>query len=106
MVRGRSRDTLHPMNSTPPQRLTRSSTDKYIGGVSGGLGAYFGIDPTLVRVGWIFTTLVTGGAGSSPTSPCSRCPTGTTPCRTATAGTMPIQVPPPPRAPPNDGFPG
>ena len=51
------------MNSTPPQRLTRSSTDKYIGGVSGGLGAYFGIDPTLVRVGFVFTTLVTGGAG-------------------------------------------
>jgi phage shock protein C len=50
------------MNSTPPQRLTRSSTDKKIGGVSGGLGAYFGIDPTLVRVGWIFSTLVTGGA--------------------------------------------
>jgi phage shock protein PspC (stress-responsive transcriptional regulator) len=51
------------MNSTPPQRLTRSSTDKYVGGVSGGLGAYFGIDPTLVRVGFVFTTLVTGGAG-------------------------------------------
>jgi phage shock protein PspC (stress-responsive transcriptional regulator) len=51
------------MNSTPPQRLTRSSTDKYIGGVSGGLGQYFGIDPTVVRVGFVFTTLITGGAG-------------------------------------------
>jgi phage shock protein PspC (stress-responsive transcriptional regulator) len=51
------------MNSTPPQRLTRSSSDKYIGGVSGGLGQYFGIDPTLVRVGFVFTTLITGGAG-------------------------------------------
>jgi phage shock protein C len=50
------------MNSTPPQRLNRSTTDRYIGGVSGGLGTYFGIDPTLVRVGWIFTTLITGGA--------------------------------------------
>ena len=51
------------MNSTPPQPLTRSTTDKKIGGVSGGLGHYFGIDPTIVRVGFVFTTLITGGAG-------------------------------------------
>jgi phage shock protein PspC (stress-responsive transcriptional regulator) len=44
------------------KRLTRSSTDKYVGGVSGGLGRYFDIDPTLVRVGWIVSTLITGGA--------------------------------------------
>ena len=48
------------MNSTT--RLTRSSDDRYIGGVSGGLGRYFDIDPTIVRVGFIFATLVTGGA--------------------------------------------
>jgi phage shock protein PspC (stress-responsive transcriptional regulator) len=50
------------MNSTPPHRLTRSSTDKYVSGVSGGLGEHFGVDPTIVRVGWVFATLVTGGA--------------------------------------------
>jgi phage shock protein C len=50
------------MNSTPPHRLTRSSTDKYVSGISGGLGEHFGIDPTIVRVGWVFATLVTGGA--------------------------------------------
>jgi phage shock protein PspC (stress-responsive transcriptional regulator) len=50
------------MNTTSPQRLTRSSTDKYVGGVSGGLGTHFGVDPTLVRVGWVFAALVTGGA--------------------------------------------
>jgi phage shock protein PspC (stress-responsive transcriptional regulator) len=44
------------------KRLTRSTNDRYIGGVSGGLGAYFDIDPTLVRVGWIVSTLITGGA--------------------------------------------
>jgi phage shock protein C len=49
------------MNTTP--RLTRSTTDKYIGGVSGGLGQHFGVDPTIVRVGFIVTTLITGGAG-------------------------------------------
>jgi len=31
-------------------------------GFSGGLGAYFDMDPTLVRVGWVFATLVSGGA--------------------------------------------
>ena len=50
------------MNSTPPHRLTRSSTDKYISGISGGLGQHFGVDPTIVRAGWVFATLVTGGA--------------------------------------------
>jgi phage shock protein C len=50
------------MNSTPPHRLTRSSSDKYVSGVSGGLGEHFGVDPTIVRVGWVFATLVTGGA--------------------------------------------
>jgi phage shock protein C len=50
------------MNTTPPQRLTRSTSDKYVGGVSGGLGAYFNIDPTLVRVGFVFATLISGGA--------------------------------------------
>ena len=49
------------MNTTT--RLTRSSTDKYIGGVAGGLGRHFGVDPTLVRVGFIVATLISGGAG-------------------------------------------
>jgi phage shock protein C len=49
------------MHSTPP-RLTRSTTDKYVGGVSGGLGRHFGVDPTVIRAGWIFATLVSGGA--------------------------------------------
>jgi phage shock protein PspC (stress-responsive transcriptional regulator) len=50
------------MNSTPPHRLTRSTSDRKVGGVSGGLGAYFNLDPNLVRAGWIFSTLITGGA--------------------------------------------
>ncbi len=32
------------------KRLYRSSTDRYIGGVCGGLGEYFGIDPAIVRI--------------------------------------------------------
>jgi phage shock protein C len=33
-----------------PKHLTRSSTNRMLLGVCGGLGRYFGIDPTLVRI--------------------------------------------------------
>jgi phage shock protein C len=44
------------------KHLQRSRTEKMIGGVCGGLGEYFGIDPTIVRVLWVAVTLI-GGAG-------------------------------------------
>jgi phage shock protein PspC (stress-responsive transcriptional regulator) len=37
----------------PTGQLTRSTTDRRISGVAGGLAAYFGIDSTLVRVAWV-----------------------------------------------------
>jgi phage shock protein C len=40
--------------------LTRSSKDRMIGGVAGGLGDYLGIDPVLVRVGFVVATLMSG----------------------------------------------
>ena len=42
-------------------RLYRSKTDSMVGGVCGGLGKYFGIDPTLVRL--VFVLLVVFGGG-------------------------------------------
>ena len=44
------------------KRLQRSRTERMIGGVCGGLGAYFGIDATLVRAVFAVVT-VFGGAG-------------------------------------------
>lgn len=44
------------------KRLKRSRTEKMIGGVCGGLGEYFGVDPTIIRVLWVAVTLL-GGAG-------------------------------------------
>ena len=38
------------------KRLCRSQTDKKIAGVCGGVAEYFGIDSTLVRLGWILFT--------------------------------------------------
>jgi phage shock protein PspC (stress-responsive transcriptional regulator) len=58
MVPERRSGDIEPMNKT----LTRSSTDKYLAGVSGGLASYFGVDANLVRVGWIVATLFTGVA--------------------------------------------
>jgi phage shock protein C len=49
-------DTSH----TAPRPLTRSTTDKPLTGVAGGLGEYFSVDPKLVRVGFVVTTLLSG----------------------------------------------
>lgn len=48
----------------PPARaqLRRSRTDKILGGVSGGLAEYTGVDPLLWRVGFVALALA-GGAG-------------------------------------------
>jgi len=45
-----------------PRKLYRSGKDKMLGGVCGGIGEYFNIDPTLVRLLWVVLTF-TGGAG-------------------------------------------
>lgn len=42
--------------------LHRSETDKIVGGVAGGLGEYFQIDSTLIRLIFVFLT-VFGGSG-------------------------------------------
>lgn len=43
-------------------RLRRSTTDRYVAGVAGGLGRHFGIDPTVIRVLLVVLTFF-GGAG-------------------------------------------
>jgi len=43
-------------------RLCRSRTDRKLAGVCGGVAAFLGWDPTLVRVLWIVLTLL-GGSG-------------------------------------------
>ncbi len=42
------------------RRLTRSTTDRQIGGVCGGLAAYFGIDSTVMRLIWAILTIMPG----------------------------------------------
>ena len=40
--------------------LRRSTKNKTVAGVCGGIGEYFDIDPVLVRVGFVILTLGTG----------------------------------------------
>src|SRR5688500_73192 len=61
-----------PENPTPPpptppepasrRRLLRSSPDRVISGVAGGVGRYFGSDPVIVRIA-LFVLTFFGGAG-------------------------------------------
>ena len=44
------------------RRLYRSTEDRLLGGVGGGLGEYFGVDPTLIRLLFVLAVVVTGGA--------------------------------------------
>lgn len=45
------------------KRLTRSQTDKVIGGVLGGFAEYINVDPTVVRLGYVLITLFSCFAG-------------------------------------------
>ena len=44
------------------KRLYRSVNNKMIAGVCGGVAEYFGLDPALVRLGWIVFCAL-GGSG-------------------------------------------
>ena len=44
------------------KELYKSSTDKKLAGVCGGIAEYFNIDSTLVRLGWVVFSLL-GGSG-------------------------------------------
>src|SRR5213593_4258511 len=45
-----------------PRRLLRSSSDRVLAGVAGGLGRYFGVDPVIFRIGFGLSVLL-GGLG-------------------------------------------
>ena len=45
------------------RKLTRSTTNRTICGVCGGIGEYLNIDPTIIRIIWIFCSLAGCGTG-------------------------------------------
>jgi phage shock protein C len=48
------------------KKIYRSKKDRKLAGVCGGLGKYFGFDPTLARVVFVFLALPGGLAGVLP----------------------------------------
>lgn len=60
---GQARSMTEHITHTPTvRRLERSSSDRMLAGVCGGLGRYFDLNPTVFRVGFVVLTLL-GGAG-------------------------------------------
>jgi len=51
-----------PATTSPPPPLRRAPASGYIGGVCAGFAARLGIDPILIRIGFVLT-LLAGGAG-------------------------------------------
>jgi len=43
------------------KKLYRSRSDKILGGVCGGMAEYFEMDPSMMRLIWVFLALITGG---------------------------------------------
>src|SRR5215213_669550 len=52
----------HITHTPQIKRLERSSSDRMLAGVSGGLGRYFDLSPAVFRLGFVILTLL-GGAG-------------------------------------------
>ncbi|MCL5958406.1 MAG: PspC domain-containing protein [Chloroflexi bacterium] len=42
------------------KRLYRSRDNKMVAGVIGGLGEYFDVDPTILRLAWVLIDVMTG----------------------------------------------
>ena len=49
-----------PYPPQPPRKLERSRSNRFIGGVCGGIATYLNMDPTLVRVLTVVVTFFTG----------------------------------------------
>lgn len=45
------------------KKLYRSKKNRVISGVCGGIGGYFEIDPTLVRLLWLLISIMGAGSG-------------------------------------------
>ncbi len=53
----------HHPEEDQKRQFYRSTSNKMISGVCGGLAEYFAVDPTIVRLGWVLMTLASVGVG-------------------------------------------
>ncbi len=42
------------------KKLYKSNNDRKLAGVCAGIAEYFNMDPTIIRLGWVFGTLLAG----------------------------------------------
>lgn len=45
------------------KKLERSRINRMICGVCGGIGSYFNLDPTLIRIAWVIFSIASVGTG-------------------------------------------
>lgn len=45
------------------KRLLRSKKNRVLAGICAGIGEYFGVDPTVIRLLWVLLTFFSAGAG-------------------------------------------
>ena len=55
--------TPPPGPSDSRHRLNRSTTDRMVAGVAGGLAEYLDVDPVAVRIGFVVASFLLGGIG-------------------------------------------
>jgi len=53
-------DMTKTKKANQTKRLYRSKKNRIISGVCGGIGEYFDIDPTLIRLLWVISILIWG----------------------------------------------
>jgi phage shock protein C len=55
---------IYTDNTPDVRKLYRSRSDRKVAGVCGGMASYFNVDPTLVRILMVATTILGAGAGA------------------------------------------
>jgi phage shock protein C len=53
-------DAIDPAATVPPRRVLRSTTNRWLAGVCGGLAEYFKVDANLVRLAFVVLTICWG----------------------------------------------
>jgi phage shock protein C len=53
-------EATEPVSAPHTRRLTRSTTDKKIAGICGGLAEFFGVDATAIRLLWVILSILCG----------------------------------------------
>lgn len=58
---GRPSSNRATIMNSPGTSLRRSAANRQVAGVCGGLGEYFGVDPTVVRVAYVLLSIFSAG---------------------------------------------